>query len=433
MKVKQVITLLLAVCIYFSFSVTAFADEPDSIECETAVLLNADTSQVLYDKNMNKKMNPASITKIMTALLTIENTTPDEILTVSKTALDIEAYSTSIWLKEGETITVDDALYALLIASANDVANVLAERVAGSQEAFAVMMTERAKELGAVNTTFKNAHGLSEDGHLTTAYDMALITQEAMKNPVFAKYFGVQFHEIAPTAITNVSRYLYNHHDMLMEKKWIYTPEVIGGKTGYTSEAGNTLVTVARKGGQTLICVTLKSPSGDKFLSTRSLLEYGFNDFTTYDIPVSDLDNYTVPILDHNLQVGEANLKFPKTYKVTLPKGTDIKTLQTSLINCDSFSLGCIKGPTLSICSNNNTKPIVEIPLKYSVSMFPTNIPEIDNQPEKESRNMHQSFTSFMEFFSLKNLTIYCAIVFLIFIVSKIIIINKHRKKRRRS
>ncbi len=259
------------------------------ISSGAAILMDANSRTVLYGKAENEQCYPASITKVVTTMLALENSKPEDVITFSHDAVyNIDSGSTHIGMNEGEQITMQDALYAVMLASANEVANGVAETVAGSNEKFAEMMNNKAKELGCQNTHFVNPHGLQNKEHYTTCYDMALITRNAIKNEEFKKIIGTKSYTINETNITNEKRSFTNHHQMLTGKKY---PEYkydacLGGKTGYTSSANNTLVTIAEKNGITLIAVVMKSDN-THYQDTIALMDYGFNNFKSFNI----LDN----------------------------------------------------------------------------------------------------------------------------------------------
>ncbi len=256
-----------------------------SVFAESAIVMDASTGLVLYQKNMNVQRYPASITKIMTVLLALENSSPGDIVTVSKKAVyDVEADSSRIWINEGEKLTMQQCLYGILLESANDCAYAVAEHVSGNIENFAKLMNEKAKSLGCKNTHFTNPHGLQNEQHYTTAYDMALITQEALKNESFRKIFSTKTYQIPPTNKQKETRYLRNHHKILMNYSYHYDG-VVGGKTGYTSTSKYTLVTVAKRGNMELICVIMKDDTAPhQYNDTQRLLDFGFNNFSTYSI-----------------------------------------------------------------------------------------------------------------------------------------------------
>ena len=227
------------------------------IYAESAVVMEASTGTILYNKDMDMVNYPASITKIMTALVVLENCSLDEIVTYSYYAThSIEAGSSTIGTTEGEELTVEESLYALLLESANECGNGLAEHVAGSIDAFVEMMNAKAVELGCANTHFVNPHGLHNPEHYTTAHDMALIMQAALQNEDFVRISGTAKYQMRATNKDDEITYMTNHHCMIAPYRGssAYLDDtVIAGKTGGTTEAKNTLVTAAERSGMTLI------------------------------------------------------------------------------------------------------------------------------------------------------------------------------------
>ena len=300
---KKLIKKLIAAAALFSLlnSMTAFGapvwpdDSGVNLESEAGVVMDADSGAVLYGKNSREQYYPASITKIMTALLVLENCSMDEMVTFSYDAVyNVEAGSTNAGIDAGEQMTVRDCLYAMLLKSANEAANALAEHVSGSREAFAELMTQRARELGCENTSFKNPSGLNDPDHYTTARDFALIVQEAWKNENFREIESHLSYQLPPTANDPEGLTVRQEHKMMLEN-WTqyYDPDVKGGKTGYTSLAGNTLATVAERDGRTLIVVILKGSKPDHYTTytdTRQLLDYGFEDFVNYSPAQQETD-----------------------------------------------------------------------------------------------------------------------------------------------
>ena len=260
-------------------SVPTKAEETLQLASQAAVLIDADTGVVLYEKNMNEQLYPASITKLMTALLAMEALEPEQVLTVSQTAVNaVPRTSSHIGLLAGERLTVDQALYAIGMESANDAANVLAEAVSGSLEAFAEKMNEKARELGALNTHFTNANGLPDSGHVTTAYDMALITAAALKQEGLATYFSTVNYTLSATNLSSARSFA--NKDRLLPGGQYYYDGVLLAKTGWTSSAQGTFAAAVRKGQTTLVAITLKSPLlEDKYKDTHKLLDYGFSHY----------------------------------------------------------------------------------------------------------------------------------------------------------
>lgn len=270
------------------------------VEAETAILMDANTGSILYAKNIDEVRYPASITKIMTTLLAIEHSSLDEQVVFSENAIwGIERDSTHIGIKIGEILTMEQCLYGMMLASANEVCIAVAEHIAGSVDAFAEMMNQKAAELGCTNTHFVNANGLHDDNHYTTAHDMALIMQAAMQNDLFRQITGTTYYIVPTTNLTpDEERWLNNHHKMLRDTEFHYEG-CIGGKTGFTSMAGNTLVTVAERNNMELICVVMKevSKGGMAYKDTASLLDYGFSSFQTINI-ANAVTYERPPILD---------------------------------------------------------------------------------------------------------------------------------------
>ena len=257
--------------------------EGPALQAEAGLLMDARTGTVLFSKHGEQRMYPASITKLMTALLVLENCSLDETVTFSHAAVySIEADSSHIGVQEGEELTVEQCLYALLLKSANEVANGLAEHVAGSMSAFAEMMNNRAAQLGCTDTHFINANGLHDENHYTTAHDMARIMQALVDNETFTAISSADNYQIPPTNKTAETRYLKQTHKMMCESDYTYEGTV-SGKTGFTPEAGNTLVTYAKRGDLELIAVSLKS-NWKHYDDTIAMFNYGFEHFSASDM-----------------------------------------------------------------------------------------------------------------------------------------------------
>lgn len=275
---------------------------PDQIISETAVMIDADTGQVLFEKDMNRKMFPASLTKIMTAILALENGDMDSILTADQEIID-DVYSygletSHIALTVGERISLKDALYACLLESANDATALIAKSIGGSLDHFVEMMNEKAQELGAGNTHFVNSHGLHDDNHYTTAYDLALITKYALTLPDFEKIISTDQYTMAPTNNQESERYFWNQNQMI-QSSYYYDEDVVGGKLGWTEEANNTMMALGERDGRRLICVLLKSVAANaKYQDCEALLNYGFENFKSIPIDIAKEIPAGVDIMD---------------------------------------------------------------------------------------------------------------------------------------
>lgn len=283
---RKVVTLLIIAIILNTYTF-AFANEL-SLDGQGSILMDFDTKEILYEKNMDMQLYPASTTKIMTAILAIENANLSDIVTVDQESINLTEGS-HIALEPGERLTMEQLLYALLVQSANDAAYVIAKHISGSHEAFANLMNQKAKELGATNTHFVNPNGLHEDEHVTTAYDLAIIAQYAMQNESFRKFVNTLTYTIEPTNIKAEPRYLKNTNKLLFSTEAInvdgkYIPAKYEGasgvKTGTTGRALNCLVSFAEKDGQRLLAVVLKANGINVYSDTHKLLNYGFNNFS---------------------------------------------------------------------------------------------------------------------------------------------------------
>lgn len=271
-----------------SNKITNWPNGPE-IGAESAVLMEVETGTILYAKNIDERLYPASITKMMTALLVVENTTMEEVVTFSREAIDNTEWGSSrIGIMKGEELTIEECLYGLLLGSANEVAYGLAEHVGGDLNTFVEMMNQRAQALGCTNTHFINASGLPDENHYVSAHDMALIAKEFFSNDTLCMISGSTSYTISPTNKTDEKRPMENHHKMVSGKKYEYEG-IIGGKTGFTKDARQTLVTCAQKEGMKLICIVMKDESPYQFLDTQELFDYGFNGFSK--LKISDYES----------------------------------------------------------------------------------------------------------------------------------------------
>lgn len=271
---KKIALLLSMLLVSLNIKAVAIA-KPPSVNAAGCVLMDLNSGDVIYKKNYHGRYAPASTTKVMTALITLEKCKLTDKVTVSKNPQFEDG--SKIYLLEGEQVTVEQLLYALLLESANDSAVALAEHISGSKAAFAKLMTERAKELGCKDTNFTNLNGLYDKAHYTSAYDLTLITEKAMENPTFRKIVSTVSFNLLPTNKQKQTRFLHNHNKLLFYKGDKYQG-ADGVKTGYTVKSKHTYVGSATRNGRTLIAVFLYD---DKtfYKETAALFNYGFNNF----------------------------------------------------------------------------------------------------------------------------------------------------------
>ena len=266
---RKISLTVLVFALIFSYNMSAARAVEISVSAKSAVVMEASTGRVLYQKNAHEKMPMASTTKIMTALVAIENGNLSDMFTVSANASGVEG--SSIWLSPGETMTLSDLLFGLMLASGNDAAIAIAEHIGGDVETFVGMMNDKAREIGAYNTHFANPHGLPADNHYTTAYDLALISAYAMQNKIFREVVKTQYKTL-PWEGHEWDRVVKNKNKIL----WNYE----GGngiKTGFTKEAGRCLAAAAEREGMQLVSVVLCAP--DMFNDCMALMDYGFEYF----------------------------------------------------------------------------------------------------------------------------------------------------------
>jgi serine-type D-Ala-D-Ala carboxypeptidase (penicillin-binding protein 5/6) len=326
--IKKIIVMFILLVIMVGSLPTVSWAEPakPTVSAEASILIDMKTGTVLFEKNADKIMEPASITKVMTGLLTIEKLKLDDTVTIRE---NLNVPGNGMDLKAGETLTIKELLYGMLVHSSNDAAVVLSEQLAPTGEAFNKMADARAAEIGATQTVFKNPNGLNDvTGHVTTARDLALICTEAMRNPVFRKVVSTAEVTIPANNVSPERKYVSTNRLLWDTKTTIVvngaerTPKyngAIGIKTGETSTAGLCLVAAAQRNGTELLAVILKAPdSNARFADSITLLDYGFNNYYTYEAIKDGVEVTKAPI------AGSSKIKVPAVvpggYFITLPK-----------------------------------------------------------------------------------------------------------------
>lgn len=362
--------------------------EPPAISAGSAILLDADTGTVLYDKDSHIKGFPASVTKLMTALLTVENCSLSETVIISRNAeYSVGPEDAKLDIHEGETFTVEEALYALMLKSANDIAFALGEHIAGSVPEFAGMMNSRAAQLGALNTHFTNASGLSDPDHYTTAYDIAMFSRACMNNSTITGIMQTRQYVIQPTNKYGYTRTLNQRHEMLMKNSSHYYEYAIGGKTGFTDESKYTLCTFASKGDMNLIAVVLlcETPD-DRYTDTTALFEYGFNNFEKLTLDSADTSNLLADSSYYHSNVfSGSNVTFSlASSAVTVPKGvtsSDINML-ISRSNTAGEAFATVQFQYGDVIVGNSELTMSTVS-KAAATNKPTNLPFLaEKEPE---------------------------------------------------
>ena len=311
------------------------------IQAAGGIVMDLDTNAILYAKNMTDAHYPASITKIMTTLVALEHASLDDVICCGEEVFAIEENSSNLGIQPGEEVTMRQALYGLMLESANDLGNAIAVYVAGSVEGYAELMNEKAQQLGCVNTHFTNPHGLHSEQHYTCAYDMAKIAQAAYANDTFREIVSTREYSIPPTNMVEEERGFANHHKILQPSSDYYRDWCTGGKTGFTTDAWNTLVTFGEKDGMRLVCVLLRDNGTDhSYPETIDLMEYGFSQFKRLNVTDGIPGRTFYDILD---------LKFPNTgktlYRISQLDAQVVKIAQPGLVtvpaDADASRLEC--------------------------------------------------------------------------------------------
>lgn len=277
---KRIISGLLCGLLMAGLSMPAQAESVPDVSAHSAVLMEAESGCVIFEKEPDEKMLIASTTKIMTALVVLEHCDLDETVVIDPAWTGIEG--SSMYLKAGQELTVRDILYGLMLASGNDAAVALACITAGSVEKFAVLMNEKAESLGCENTHFVNPNGLDADGHYSTARDLAIITRAAIEN--------MTFREIVSTQSKTIGEQTYTNHNRLLRE----CEGVFGVKTGYTEAAGRSLVTCCERDGLTFICVTISAP--DDWNDHKALYSWAYDLWMNFTVLHTD-DAWTIPVV----------------------------------------------------------------------------------------------------------------------------------------
>ncbi|MDU6985174.1 MAG: D-alanyl-D-alanine carboxypeptidase family protein [Terrisporobacter othiniensis] len=408
----------------FSGPISAFADNKDlSISSPNSVVLDYETGKVLYEKNGNKKIYPASTTKIWTAYLVIKNVKNlDDPVEIHK---DPSVDGSSMYLEKGEIFTVRELLQGLLIHSSNDAAEVLAEYVSKSTKAFADLMNKEAKAIGAKNTHFNNPHGLPDKEHYTTAYDMALMAREAMSNElireiVSTKSITFEMND-TPTSKRFIKRTFFNTNKFLTSTEKIQYKgksvdikyDIVDGiKTGYTDDAGRCLLSSAVKNGMRVISAVFKDFGTDVYVDSRTLIDYAFDNY--YNQTIINKSDYTRS--KRVLFTKEKELLYEPefNYKIVLEKGSKASENYTAKVNLD-YNLPVKKGDKVGTLDVYNEKT-----LEKTINLVAKN-------------NLNSVFGFITENTIVKySLKVALALItlFIIFIISRIIKKRQIRKRK---
>lgn len=422
---KKIFSLVLAFIIAFlpilNINNLSFADSEPSLTAEYAILMDYESGKVLYSKNGYSKLYPASTTKAWTAYVVLKHVKDLNQVVQIKDLPIVEG--SSMYLKEGEAFTVKELLDALLIHSCNDVAVVLAKYVGGTEENFIKMMNDEAKAIGAKNTHFNNPHGLPDENHYTTAFDMALMARKAMDNEVFKSIVKTESIRFPATEAYPYERYFKNTNQFLTspyqmdykgQKVDIKYDVVDGIKTGYTDAAGKCLLSTGFKNNIRVISAVFKSNVSDLYLDSRTLLDYGFDNF--YSKVVVDKDEFTNKKKFIFSKEKELIYQPETNYTVALPNNVK-NTNYSTKINLEKIKLPIKSGDivgSLDVYNNNKLEKSINLIAKNDVTSIFGFI--------TENKILYNTLKILLVIF-----------IIIVIIVSSIIILSLFKKKKRRN
>lgn len=412
MKLKEKFILFLFIfLILLNIPMLSFADEV-SINSKAGVLVELSTGKILFEKNSTEKMFPASTTKIMTAILVLENSNLTDTVTVSSTALEnIPTGYVTCNLQVGEELSVENLLYALMVPSANDAAYVLAEYIGGSVNGFSNMMNSKALELGCTNTHFVNPNGIHDEAQYSTAYDLYLIAKYAMQNETFRKLVSTTTYTLPATnKYPSADRVLKTTNALINpNSKNYYYKYAVGIKTGYTSEAGNCLVSMASRDGLEFISVTLGGGStssglNTRFVDTKKLFDYAYDNFTLTKLKEKNSIITTIEIENATKETKNLDLLIQDSITVINNKETDTEGILPEIKLNENLLAPIQAGDTIGT-------------IKYTVD-------------DVEYSSVLLASTDVIEKPNYSILILICGIVLLIF---GIVILPKKKNKKRKS
>ncbi len=359
MKFKKIVSLLLVGAALLQLGTAAMAETvpPSDIISEAWCVTDAETGQLLVGGNADKRMEPASITKILTCALALEVLDPNDSYTFSAEAATYDKASTHLAFTEGETCKIEDLLYGAMVESANDCAMALADAVSGSQLDFVRLMNQKLEELGCTGSHFANSTGMPDANHYTTARDMATITKYALTVEGFETYFNAWEWTI-PATNKNSERTFGTHHSMIVGSEnnstYGYDPAT-GGKLGWTEEALHTAVTVAEKGDLRLICVVLKSKNKSaKYKDSEALFEYCFNNLYKVEVPVAVVQK-EIPIYEDGELYGKMVVHPMASVEVVIAEGLTKDDISCKMNLPDSCELSEMSTVALEVSFNKTS------------------------------------------------------------------------------
>ena len=347
-----IILMIIIICIN---NINVYAEEL-SIKAKAALMVEVNTGKIIYENNAEEKNYPASVTKILTAIIVLENCKLDDTAIVSSNALsNIPSAYVVAPLYVGEEMKIEDLLYALLLKSSNDAAYVLAEHIGGSVEVFSDMMNKKAEEIGCKNSHFVNPNGIHNDNHYTTAYDMYLISKYAMQNDEFVKIVSTyQYTLPATNKYSKSDRVMQNTNYFVNPKSVYYDKDAKGIKTGTTDEAGNCLITDTVKDGFDVITVVLGADTKEsKFSETRKMIDYMFNNYTLTEMHKKGDIIKNIEVTRATEETKNLNLIISEDITVMNNKNINAKEIEPQIVLNENITAPIFKGQELGTIKYN--------------------------------------------------------------------------------
>ncbi|MEG1505267.1 MAG: D-alanyl-D-alanine carboxypeptidase family protein [Lachnospiraceae bacterium] len=385
-----------------------------AVYAESAIVMDVNSGAILYAKNVDEKRFPASITKIMTALVTLENSQLTDRVKFTKDSISFLEYGDAhIGMKPGEEISMEDALYGMLLASANEVSHAIAENAGGfGYDGFIAKMNEKAEELGCQNTHFVNTNGLHDDNHYVSARDMAVISSAAFQQEEFRTVTKTLEHTIPPTAMTAEPRTFQQNHKMLYPASSYYYEYCVGGKTGYTDQSKTTLVTFADNHDMQLVAVNLKSHGVNVYTDTRAMFDYAYGSFSK------------VPIKEHMNEDKVNSLEDENAY-VVLPNGVTFDQLIGTVTEAKTDQEGSREG---ILTYTYKDQPVGSAKVKLSNAFYAKSGRELKPDEVKVTKSTEKEKKGF----PLWGKIALGAGVFVVAVMIVCVSLAVHRKKKRR-
>lgn len=349
--------------------------EGPSIYSESGIVMDMDSGAILYAKNIDDKHYPASITKVLTALVALENTEMTDTVTFAWEDISFLEYGDAhIAMKEGEEISMEEAMYGMLLASANEVSHAIGRNTAGGYDNFINMMNEKSAELGCTNSHWVNTYGLHDEEHYTSARDMALISAAAFEYEEFRTITNTYQYVIGKTNLTKQKRYVHQNHKMIRDWDSRYYEYCVGGKTGYTDQALTTLVTFATKGNRNFVAVTLRTHGGgnNAYADTKKILNYAFKNFKKVVVDEGNIGNEKVASVTENSYI-------------LLPEGITLEDCEKTFTA--PTELGDVNG---IVSFSYQGQPVGDVEVKITEAYYNEIHGIKEEEPEKETHTVQE-------------------------------------------